>query len=286
MGLADPVGESLAVGRARGRAVGELCRVSIARVPVLVYLVAGTSRGSGVAQLGAGAIVIFAACALAAALNDWADCESDRVNGRGDRPLVSGLARGSDVAWVVAGAVVALALATAALPRPSGPLVVALALGLGVMSAMEPVALQRRGVVGLVVLGLCYLVLPMALALGGSALVSMAPLALVGAGVLAHKDVRDLRGDRETGKATVVVRVGERAMARLAFGLAVAGVGALGLTIGCGWWMAGAAVAVAALGFMAVVGHRSTSWMVARVALVAAAVALAVQAGSSTGGVG
>ena len=258
-------------GHERGEALAALCRFQIARVPVLVAVIAGVGAGNGPAALVAAAVVIVACCAIAAALNDRADVESDRANGRLDRPLASGALGPGHVRAVVAGAAAVAAAAQVALPQPNGAAVTAAAAVVAWATACEPVALQRRGVVGLVALGGAYFVLPAALVLGPGAAVALAPLALVAAGVLAHKDVRDEYGDRAAGKATVLVRVGERTMAGIAVVLATLGAAGLIVTVGAGWWCLPVAVALGALGAMGRHGHRSGEWSLARVALIVTA---------------
>jgi 4-hydroxybenzoate polyprenyltransferase len=213
------------------------------RVPWSVFVVAGVGVGLGLPALVVGVVVIGAAGGAPAALNDRADVASDRANGRFDRPLVSGLLSDRDVIGVVVGAGLAALAVQPVLPQPTGLAVTVLALVVGAASACEPVALQRRGLVGLLALGLCYLVLPVALAAGWAPALHAIPLAAVGAGVLAHKDARDERGDRLAGKATLVVRVGSRPMARIAFAATMVGVA--GLAVSCAsaggscprsWW--------------------------------------------------
>ncbi len=263
-------------GRDRGRALGELCRLRNMRVPWLIFVVVGVGAGLGLPALVAGVVVIGAAGAAAAALNDRADVASDRANGRFDRPLVSGLLSDRDVIGVVVGAGLAALAVQPVLPQPTGLAVTVLALVVGAASACEPVALQRRGLVGLLALGLCYLVLPVALAAGWAPALHAIPLAVVGAGVLAHKDARDERGDRLAGKATLVVRVGSRPMARIAFAATMVGAAGLAATLRLGWWILPALVVAVEMGRMARAGHDPERWMRARVALVALALVVAV----------
>ena len=186
-------------GRDRGRALGELCRLRNMRVPWLIFVVVGVGAGLGLPALVAGVAVIGAAGAVAAALNDRADVASDRANGRFDRPLVSGLLSDRDVIGVVVGAGLAALAVQPVLPQPTGLAVTVLALVVGAASACEPVALQRRGLVGLLALGLCYLVLPVALAAGWALALRAIPLAVAGAGVPRGRP--GARGDAVTGPA-------------------------------------------------------------------------------------
>lgn len=282
----DPVmawREGVADGRRRGAALAELCRPRIARVPVLVFVAAGWSADLAGRSLVGGGVVIVAACCAASALNDRADVETDRVNGRMDRPLVSGDLGERDVVGVVAVSGLTAAIAQVLLPQPLGAQVTLAAVLVGLLSAREPVALQRRGAVGLLALAIGYLVLPVALAAGWSAAARVLPLALVGAGVLAHKDVRDLAGDRAAGKRTVVVRWGVPGMCRWAVAWALAGSVLLAVTVGLGWWCFGAVWALVELALMVRLGHHSAGWTRSRIALISTTVAVAVSASASGG---
>jgi 4-hydroxybenzoate polyprenyltransferase len=265
----------------RGRAIGELCRMHIARTPAAIVVVGGLASGAGLRTITAGVTLVVSTCAIAAALNDRADVVSDRVNGRSDRPLVSGAATDRDVVAVIIVASIVALLALAALPQPSGLVIAAAACFIAWASACEPLHLQRRGFVGLVALATGYLVLPILLVTGLDRLLIVAPLALIGAGALAHKDVRDELGDRASGKQTFLIRVGARRMTWISALAALAGSGALSVTLGPGWWLVPGAATTATLTTMAVRGHDAPTWMRARVSLVALALSVAWAAASA-----
>ena len=274
--VAPAVTASYTRAQARGRAIAAVCRVEISRVPSTIVAVVALAGGWGAVEIAAGVVLVVAACAIACALNDLADVESDTVNGRTDRPLVSGLASRRDVHLVVAGGTAAIVLVQPALPQPQAMVVTAAGALLAHASACRPLELQRRGTGGLIALASCYFLLPIALVTGPGALAGLAPLALVGAGVLAHKDVRDEAGDRVAGKSTLVVRYGASGMAWRAAALGAAGSALLVVTQDPGAWIIAAATVVAALLRLATRGPDLRVWLLARVALLALAIALAI----------
>lgn len=262
----------------RGQAVAELCRLQISRVPCLVMLATAWAAGTGVVAGMAGVGLIVASCAIGAAMNDRADVVSDQLNGRHDRPLVSGALGPRDVGFVIAGAAAVVVVAELFLPQPNGLLVAAAASFVAWGSACAPLALQRRGLVGLVALAAGYLVLPILLVIGIDRWGAIMPLALLGAGVLAHKDVRDEVGDRAAGKRTLLVHLGYRRMSWAAVGLGITGVALLVFTIGAGAWVAPAVGVLGGLLALARAGHAPPVWLAARGALVLTAVLVGIHA--------
>lgn len=260
----------------KGRALAELCRLQISRVPCAVMTMTALAAGTEARAVVSGLGTIGASCVVGAALNDRADLTCDRLNRRDDRPLATGALCGRDVWMVVGIASSAIVVAQFGLPQPAGLTVTTVAVFVAWASSCEPLALQRRGLVGLVALAVGYLVLPITLVLGPGRILVLAPLAALGAGVLAHKDVRDEMGDRGAGKRTLLVRVGHRRMALDAALLGLVGLVGLGLTIGPGWWCLPAGTAVVALGLMARRGHVPALWSLARSALVVTAVVVGV----------
>lgn len=275
-GMTPDVAVAYRTGQQRGRALAQLCRFEIGRVPSAIALAAAIAAGWSPANIVATWLVVAGSCAAAAALNDLADLLADTVNGRDTRPLVTGQATNDDVRLVILAGLAVVAVAQLAIPQPNGILVSALGAALGAASATEPIALQRRGFVGPAALAVCYFLLPIALVHGLGTLPTLAPFALLGAAVLAHKDVRDEAGDRAAGKRTPVVRYGARTTAWLALMLAIAGTALLLATTGSGLWLVPAAVVIAALGRLAQNGMRLKVWLAARLALLATAVALAL----------
>lgn len=261
-------------GQRRGSAVAELCRLQITRLPLLVFGSAAFVAGVSMAHLVGGLLLIAGTCAVAAARNDLDHVVTDRCNDRDDRPLVSGVADERDAHLVIVVGTITAVGSVSLLPQPSGLLVAGLALLVGWAYACRPLALQRRGGVGLIVLAAGYLWLPMALAIGTSAAAAL-PVVVLGAGVLAHKDVRDAPGDRAGGKLTLVVRHGVDGMAWRAAVLGALGCIGLAVTLSPGPWTLAAAATVVSLTLLWRIGHRRELWTVARVAVIATAVLVA-----------
>lgn len=263
------------VGHDRGRAAAALCRIEVSRAPALLAVVAAIIEGWTWPSILGAWLLVTAGCAAGGALNDRADVAGDRVNGRVDRPLVAGTATSAGALAVAVAAVVAMLVAQLLVPQPTGAIVTVVAVALAVASATEPVALQRRGVLGLLALGVSYYVLPATLVAGIGQLPRLLPLALLGAGVVAHKDVPDETGDRAAGKRTLVVRHGRRRMSTIAVGLGVAGIAALAARHGPGWWLVAASGSVVSLLLLRSKEDPSPSeWLVARLLALMAAVLL------------
>ncbi len=272
--------ERYRLARDRGRALAELCRLQIARVPCAILAATALAAGTGGRALLSGLGLVCGSCVIGAVLNDRADVVSDRLNQRTDRPLAAGALGRADVWAVLGGASLVIVVSEFGVPQPAGLVVTTIAAFVAWASACEPLALQRRGLVGLAVLALGYLVLPIMLVLGPGRIAALVPLAVLGAGVLAHKDVRDEFGDRGSGKRTLLVRVGYRRMSLAAVLLGVAGVAGLWVTVRPGWWTIPAAATVAALGLMTR-AHSPSAWMAARSALVLTAVLIGVRLGTA-----
>ena len=271
------ISDSYVHGQARGKALSELCRLRNARVPWLVFVAAGLNAELSTMNIVGGIVLIGAAYSAASALNDRADIETDRLNGRTDRPLVSGELSDRDVRSVVVAASAGVVMSQLLLSQPSAFAVTALALAIGVGYSVEPFALQRRGLVGLIALSWCYLGAPLLLAFGAKGAGVSLAMGMVGAGVLAHKDFRDLNGDLHAAKRTLLVRHGEKLTTRLAVAVTMLGLVVLAGIYGASWWAVPGAFTLVGLMAMAVAGHKANLWMMSRVALVATAVLVALQ---------
>ncbi len=245
--------------------------VVLARPPLLLLL--AMSGALGAASAGAAlevapavrAFLVVVPCVVyAVSLNDLADIEVDRVNlaGSRDRPLVSALGVARDVR-VVAAVALALALAAAWSVGPVSLAVTVLGLAVATAYSVPPFSLSGRGVVGPLVLPLCFLAVPFAVgvdAAGGRWGVEQ--VALLGAlyagfvGRLLVKDFRDVRGDALLGKRTFLVRRGRARTCALSgalwiggsFALLVVPAVSLGLVL-C--WVSVTGVAIVILGLLA-----------------------------------
>jgi 4-hydroxybenzoate polyprenyltransferase len=68
----------------KGRALAELCRLQISRVPCAVMTMTALAAGTEARAVVSGLGTIGASCVVGAALNDRADLTCDRLNRRGD----------------------------------------------------------------------------------------------------------------------------------------------------------------------------------------------------------
>lgn len=171
----------------------------------------------------------------AAALNDLADEDVDRVNlahARG-RPLVSGDAsRRYLLAFGLGAGAVALAAAWSANARVGT--VVSAGLLLNVAYSVEPLRLSRRGLLAVVLLPLGYVALPYLVGvfsvkpqLGPDGFEILVGLYVAFMGRIVLKDFRDETGDRLFGKRTFLVRQGRHRTCAFSAACWLAGSGAL-----------------------------------------------------------
>ena len=163
-------------------------------------------------------------CGASQAMNDWCDRHVDAIN-QPERPIPSGRLPGN-TGLVVAIVATAVALAFAAL---IGPLVLgaaALALLAGWAYSAPPLRLKTDGWIGPALTGLSYEGLAWitgALVVGGGAALGRPMLALfallysIGAhGIMTLNDFKAVAGDRAMGIASLPVRLGTTAAARVA----------------------------------------------------------------------
>jgi len=191
-------------------------------------------------------------CGTSQAVNDWFDRHVDAIN-EPERPIPSGRMPGRWGLYVaLAGTLLGLLLAGLL-----GPLVLAaaaLALLLAWAYSAPPVRLKRDGWAGNSAVALCYEGLPwitgaaiMAGGLPQPRILIVALLYSIGAhGIMTLNDFKSVAGDRRLGIATVPVRLGVAAAARLACAvMAAAQLVVVGLL--AHWGLTGHALAVAAL---------------------------------------
>lgn len=269
--------------------------VLLARPPLLLLL--AMSGALGAASAGAAleigpALVAFSVvvpCLVyAVSLNDLVDVRVDRINLPDDptRPLARGAAAWRDAIAVAAVAAV-LALALAAWVGATALVVTAAGLLMATAYSVPPVALNRRGLLGPLLLPLCLLAVPFAVgvdAAGGTwGATQTALLAALYAGFVGRllvKDFRDVRGDALLGKRTFLVRRGRRATCALSAGLWVLGSAALLVVPGRSWvlvlcWTGLVALAVGVLVALARPStHRRDERLVSALAIVGRALVL------------
>jgi 4-hydroxybenzoate polyprenyltransferase len=195
----------------------------------------------------------------AAALNDLADEEVDRINlasARG-RPLVSGRATRTEL-WLVAVAAGVVALAVAAFE--GGPVVIVVAAGLAVNAAysLDPLRLSRRGAFGSITAAAVFVVVPYLVGVlsvepdpSWRELALLPGLVVAFTGRILLKDFRDAAGDSLFGKWTFLLRHGRLATCR----------------VSAACWIVGTAAVIAAL---PAVGSRPAVIVVGAACLLAA----------------
>lgn len=166
-----------------------------------------------------GLLLIALWYAHAVAINDLSDVAADAINlaDAGDRPLINKSASTRKVwvtAWILSAAVIVLALLLSPWLALAGLIMILL----NVAYSMPPVRLSGRGAASQLLLPIGYVVFPAVVVWGiaGQPPVSwrgvlgVAGLYLLLVGRLFLKDLRDLEGDRRTGKRTFLVRHGLR----------------------------------------------------------------------------
>ncbi|MGH9128531.1 MAG: UbiA family prenyltransferase [Acidimicrobiales bacterium] len=248
-------------------ALVEAMRPANNRTSLMVFVGAGALLGAADAQLALGASLILAVYGIAVILNDLCDQDVDRANNR-KTPLVSG-----DVtpiqAWVLLGGCLALvAVEQAWLHQPVAGAFSSIYLALAVAYSAPHVAIEDRGLAATTLLAICYFVLPLWLASGLAGArpahfwILAAAMGLLGAAGLLYKDFKDRQGDREAGKATPLVRYGDRAVVALSFLFAGAG-GTAVVAVGTRRPLAIASISLAWCALVAVAARRGANpWLV------------------------
>lgn len=184
----------------------------------------------GIATVG-----VFAALALwyiaGTALNDYADYEIDKINLKHDaqRPLVQGLvSRRQLLQYGQFASVATLTIVLLTNKLPVVILFVSLLL-LNVAYSLKPIQISHRGGIAPLLLPLGYIVLTVNSGLLLTGLDYSLETYLLVAAMYLHfmsrivlKDHRDVRGDAEVGKKTLVLKYGNQVVATLALCLFVA----------------------------------------------------------------
>lgn len=234
----------------RGAATADLLRPQASRLAAGVFLVAAARAGVDGPSIAGGVVLILSSYGVAAVLNDLADIETDRANGR-PRPLVTGQLSCRDAHVVLGACGAVVAGSQLLLSQPAGLAVTAAAVVLAAIYSTGP-ALQRHGVAGHALLAVAYLVLPLWLATSQAPTTPagwLEPAAMLvpsGVAALLYKDFKDEAGDRRTGKRTPLVRWGAPRTHAAATVLLLAS-GLLGSVVTApGWWLPVLGVAVVA----------------------------------------
>ncbi len=209
---------------------------SLLRVPtyllLIMYLFVGIFTGIAVEGLKPtiSQLIIMllkaAVCALiialwyinGTALNDYADYEIDIINLKGDqdRPLVVGTATSPEllkVAFICGG----LAVVSAGLLQWRFGVLLLFLLLLNISYSIRPLQISRRGGLAPILLPIGYVVLPVYLGYGLNAnhWERLASVMIIGfylqfIGRIILKDYRDVKGDKQNGKMTFLLRHGNK----------------------------------------------------------------------------
>ncbi|HEX8762881.1 MAG TPA: UbiA family prenyltransferase [Candidatus Saccharimonadales bacterium] len=204
----------------KSRLLARLARPQNTRLSILLFAAAGIADNLNVGQLVVGSFTIFCLYATANSLNDLADVDIDRANNR-NLPLAAG-ALGRQDAKKAGFLFLVLSLIGAASTTNVALLATVLSgLMLGVAYSWQPIALERRGLLGTLCLSLCYVGIPIALAWSFNEYQSydwklLLGITILESSVLLFKDFKDERGDRAFGKRTPLVRYGQKGLYYLA----------------------------------------------------------------------
>ncbi|MFC7625398.1 UbiA family prenyltransferase [Microlunatus sp. GCM10028923] len=206
---------------------------------LLCQLLLGLPAPHPVVVLG-GLVMLALWYAHAVAINDLSDADTDAINlaGAADRPLINkttSVGRLRLTGWLLAVAVVALGLLLSPWLGLAGLIMVLLNLAY----SLPPVRLSGRGGAAQLLLPIGYVIFPAVVVWGisgqppvdGRGLLGVAGLYLLLCGRLFLKDIRDVEGDRRTGKLTFLVRHGLPATLVASAALLVAGVVIMALAI-------------------------------------------------------
>jgi 4-hydroxybenzoate polyprenyltransferase len=170
--------------------------------------------------LAIAATVVAALLVHAVAINDLADEAIDEANGL-ERPLTTGPADRSTlrIAAVVSAAI---ALSVSCLLAWPAPALVAGGIVFGLAYSLRPLRLSGRGIVGLALLPVGYVVVPFGIGFiaghgvwTGTEVTILAGCSLGFIGRIVLKDFRDLEGDTLHAKRTFLVRYGRTATCAL-----------------------------------------------------------------------
>lgn len=271
--------EQLTAASRKGAAFARLLRPGTIRMPVLVFLAAGLGNSTGTAHVLGGVLLIVAAYGVATIVNDLADVEIDRANGRLDRPLVSGDLTATDARGALFSCAAGVVGAQLLLVQPLGLVVTAAAVAVALTYSSSTIALQSRGLWATAVLAGAYFVLPMLLSGARFDPLLVSAMTAGAMASLLYKDAKDEVGDRALGKRTPLVRRGAAWVDGVATLLGIGGI-ALGVAAsGTGWWTVAAAAALALQLRIAVTGDHTRRPVVhQRLAALVALVLLAATA--------
>lgn len=187
---------------------------------VIFSTIVVSHSGFTVVPLFAGLIWFICVYGVVVIYNDLSDIEVDKLNNRTDIPLVTGEVKQADLVRLMVSLSV-VAVIAGSLLGSGAYLLMMMYLCLGWLYSGSA-NLKSKGVFAPIVLGLCYGVTPWLLGasvLGLGVTTEFAWIVVSSfiftAGFVLLKDFKDLKGDRKTGKNTLLVLYGETAVRRI-----------------------------------------------------------------------
>ena len=202
--------------RSRARLFATTIRPQLTILPWLVYaIVVIVDVGFDFSLLILGSLLFIATYGIVTIHNDLSDAQIDRANRRKDIPLVGLMVEEGELRKLFV-ALLVVSLIVASLMGSGVLLWVAAYTFLGWLYS-GPVGLKNKGYLAVIVLGICYGVMPWGLAflvtgqtLGVPSGMLIASSFLFTAGIMPLKDFKDVEGDAKHGKRTILVARGPR----------------------------------------------------------------------------
>jgi 4-hydroxybenzoate polyprenyltransferase len=197
------------------------------RFSILFFLLPQLSRDLHWPSMAGGSALILVLYGISTAYNDLRDLAVDRTNKR-DMPLVRKKLSPQQLTGLIGTLTVLIVTLNAVLPQPATVFFTLTYAALAIAYSAPRIHLSYRGLSGTVVLGLCYLALPLGLGLAYAGR-HIAPTLLIAsillaAPVLLYKDFKDRAGDQAHGKRTPLVRYGKARTKQLTFVFYITGI--------------------------------------------------------------
>ncbi|NNF54669.1 MAG: UbiA family prenyltransferase [Acidimicrobiales bacterium] len=218
-----------------------------AKLPLAVFLAVGVTRQADRQTLILGALVLVLTYGFIAVYNDITDVAADRLNGR-SLPLATGELTERDALILLVFLLASISTLLVFWSSTPAALCVAGVSAVGFAYSAPGLRLSDRGFVGAAVLASAYVATPLVLAttLTNGSLLRSAGIALVAlpfaVATSLYKDFGDEKGDESIGKATPLVRYGDRVVLEVAIRLQLIGLAAAALLAiltehHFGWWL-------------------------------------------------
>ncbi len=234
-------------GWTRGRVLERFLRVRNVKLPVAVFLAVGVTRQADRRTLILGTVVLVLTYGFIAVYNDITDVAADRLNRR-PLPLATGELTERDAMILLVCLLATISTVLAFWSSVPAALCVAAVSAVGFAYSAPGLRLSDRGFVGAAFLASAYVATPLVLgtAVTNGSLVRAAWVAVVALpfaiATSLYKDFGDEKGDESIGKATPLVRYGDRVVMEVAITLQVIGLAsavllAVSAEQNVGWWL-------------------------------------------------